>query len=84
MAPAFLKQTVTDQYVALAAAGGGNAPGASTPTTPSTGVPASAGTGGGSKATPTAPYLTSGTSIQGAVSLALAFAAVAVYAVSAV
>ncbi|PAN37485.1 hypothetical protein PAHAL_7G096200 [Panicum hallii] len=65
-------------------AGGGNAPGASTPTTPSTGVPASAGTGGGSKATPTAPYLTSGTSIQGAVSLALAFAAVAVYAVSAV
>jgi len=37
--------------------------------------------GGGSKATPTAPNLTSGgASIRGAVSLALAFAAVAVYA----
>uniref|UniRef100_K4AFU6 Bifunctional inhibitor/plant lipid transfer protein/seed storage helical domain-containing protein n=1 Tax=Setaria italica TaxID=4555 RepID=K4AFU6_SETIT len=65
-------------------AGGGNSPGAATPTTPSSGgVPASAGTGGGSKATPTSPYLTTsgGASIRGAVSLALAFAAVAIYAV---
>ncbi|KAG2534642.1 non-specific lipid transfer protein GPI-anchored 5-like [Panicum virgatum] len=63
-------------------AGGGNAPGAATPTTPSAGEPATAGASGGSKATPTAPYLTSGAgaSIRGAVSLALAFAAVAVYA----
>ncbi|CAN6286553.1 unnamed protein product [Urochloa humidicola] len=74
-------------------AGGGNAPGAATPTAPSSSgvVPATAsagsgaGTGVGSKATPTSPYLTSGgASIRGAVSLALAFAAVAVYAVSAV
>jgi hypothetical protein len=44
-----------------------------------------AGTGSGSKATPTAPFLTSGgASVRGAVSLALAFAAVAVYAISAV
>ncbi|CAN6308978.1 unnamed protein product [Urochloa humidicola] len=72
-------------------AGGGNAPGAATatPTAPSSaGVPAAtaAGTGAvGSKTTPTSPYLTSGgASIRGAVSLVLAFAAVAVYAVSAV
>ncbi|PUZ36634.1 hypothetical protein GQ55_9G054000 [Panicum hallii var. hallii] len=66
-------------------AGGSNAPGAAMPTTPSTGVPASAGASGGSKATPTAPYLTSGdASIRGAVSLALTFAAVAVYAASSV
>ncbi|CAN6281018.1 unnamed protein product [Urochloa humidicola] len=71
-------------------AGGSNAPGAATatPTAPSSaGVPAAtaAGTGVGSKTTPTSPYLTSGgASIRGAVSLALAFAAVAVYAVSAV
>ncbi|CAL4936422.1 unnamed protein product [Urochloa decumbens] len=73
-------------------AGGGNAPAAATPTAPSSsasGVPVSAGsdagTGAGSKATPTSPYLTSGgAAIQGAVSLAVAFAAVAVYAVSAV
>ncbi|CAD6207038.1 unnamed protein product [Miscanthus lutarioriparius] len=70
-------------------AGGGSAPGAATPATPSSGVPATAGTdagtGTGSKTTPTAPYLTSGgASIRGAVSLVLAFAAVAVYAISAV
>ncbi|CAN6297484.1 unnamed protein product [Urochloa humidicola] len=68
-------------------AAGGSAPAAATPATPSSaGVPAAtaAGTGVGSKATPTSPYLTSGgASIRGAVSLALAFAAVAVYAVSA-
>ncbi|KAG0547220.1 hypothetical protein BDA96_01G061000 [Sorghum bicolor] len=66
-------------------AGGGSAPGAATPTTPSSGVPATAGTGTGSKTTPTAPYLMSGgASIRGTVSLVLAFAAVAVYAISAV
>ncbi|KAJ1293241.1 hypothetical protein BS78_01G053400 [Paspalum vaginatum] len=68
-------------------AGGGNAPAAATPETPSgSGVPAaSEGTGAGSKATPASPYLTSGgASIRGAVSLALALAAVAVYAISAV
>ncbi|PWZ22552.1 Non-specific lipid transfer protein GPI-anchored 2 [Zea mays] len=66
--------------------GGGSAPGAATPAAPSSGVPATAaaGTGSGSKATPTAPFLTSGgASVRGAVSLALAFAAVAVYAISA-
>ncbi|KAL6893913.1 hypothetical protein ACP4OV_008011 [Aristida adscensionis] len=67
------------------ASGGGNAPGAGTPTTPSSGEPASAGTGSGSKATPASPYLTSGgASVQGAVSVVLGFAAFAVYAVSAV
>lgn len=66
-------------------AGGGSTPGAATPATPSSGVPATAGTGTGSKTTPTSPYLTSGgASIRGAVSLVLAFAAVAVYAISAV
>ncbi|CAL4919500.1 unnamed protein product [Urochloa decumbens] len=70
--------------------GGGNSPAAATPTAPSSGsVPASAGseagTGVGSKATPTSPYLTSGgAAIRGAVSLAVAFAAVAVYTASAV
>lgn len=44
-----------------------------------------AGTGTGSKTTPSAPFLTSGgESVRGAVSLVLAFAAVAVYAISAV
>ncbi|ONM10196.1 Lipid transfer protein [Zea mays] len=65
-------------------AGGGSAPGAATPATPSAGVPATAGTGTGSKATPTAPFLTSGAaSTRGAVSLVLAFAAVTVYGISA-
>ncbi|XP_062214352.1 non-specific lipid transfer protein GPI-anchored 5-like [Phragmites australis] len=66
-------------------AGGGNAPGGATQTTPSSGASAGAGTGSGSKGTPTWPYLTSGeASLRGPVSLVLGFAAVAVYAVSAI
>ncbi|TVU44627.1 hypothetical protein EJB05_04073 [Eragrostis curvula] len=67
-------------------AGGGNAPAAATPTTPSGATTgAGAGTGSGSKSTPTTPYLTSGgASLRGAASLVLAFAAVALYSVSAV
>ncbi|KAL6636773.1 hypothetical protein ACP70R_024345 [Stipagrostis hirtigluma subsp. patula] len=63
-------------------AGGGNAPGAATPTTPSTGTPANAGTGVGSKTT---PFLTSGgASLRESLALVLGFAAVVVYAAMAV
>ncbi|GJM96883.1 hypothetical protein PR202_ga13757 [Eleusine coracana subsp. coracana] len=67
------------------AAGGGKAPaGPATPATPA-GPSTGAETGTGSKTTPTSPYLSSGgASLRGAASLVLAFAAVALYAVSAV
>lgn len=68
----------------LLAAAGGNTPGAATTTSPATQTPGAtgAGTGVGSKTTPTAPYLINGgASLRGATGLVLALAAVAVYAV---
>lgn len=68
----------------LLAAAGGNTPGAATTTSPATQTPGAtgAGTGVGSKTTPTAPYLINGgASLRGAMGLVLALAAVAVYAV---
>ncbi|GJN23050.1 hypothetical protein PR202_gb10666 [Eleusine coracana subsp. coracana] len=81
----YWKGDMTNFCVVVSATGGAKAPaGPATPATPS-GPSTGAETGTGSKTTPTSPYLSSGgASLRGAASLVLAFAAVALYAVSAV